>query len=277
MTAATALARAAVRYARRGLSIFPLAEGTKIPRRGSHGYLDASSDPEVADDRWTETPRANVAAATGALSGFWVLDVDPQHDGPASLVKLEAENGSLPVTIEASTPGGGRHLFWLWLPDGPEIRCSCSRVGQGLDTRGAGGSITLPPSRLRDGRRYRWLRNGATSFADAPNWLVALTQKPEAPPRPQPKPHNGDITRYVATAAAGELRRLEGAVDGQRNATLNVATFSLAGFVKAGLLPEDWTRAQLEERAGALGLPRSEARATIVSAFDAAAPREIPR
>ncbi len=56
----------------------------------------------------------------------------------------------------------------------------------------------------------------------------------------------------------------------------NRAAFNLAQFVKAGALPEDCTRAQLEAHAAAAGLSILEARRTIDSAFHAAEPRSLP-
>ena len=270
-----ALPSASFRYALRRVKIFPLAPGSKRPIQGSHGLRDATVDPDVARARWKRTPQANIGAATGARSGFWVLDID-MPDGPESLAALEAEHDPLPVTIEASTPRGGRHLYWRWPGDGPEIRNSASRIGTGLDVRGEGGSIVLPPSVLADGRRYRWVKNGATTFADAPDWLVKLALPPPAPPRPEPKPPPADIENYVAAAAASELRELSGAQKGGRNNALNRAAFNLAQFVKAGALPEDWTRGQLEAHAAAAGLSIVEARRTIESAFHAAEPRSLP-
>ncbi len=105
-----ALPSASFRYALRRVAIFPLAPGSKCPIKGSHGLRDATSDSDVARARWKKWPSANIGAATGSRSGFWVLDVD-MPDGPESLAALEAEHGPLPVTIEASTPRGGRHLY----------------------------------------------------------------------------------------------------------------------------------------------------------------------
>ena len=85
------------------------------------------------------------------------------------------------------------------------------------------------------------------------------------------------MDRYVAAAAVSELTELENAPEGTRNDALNRASFSLARFVKAGALPEDWARGQLEARAIGIGLPVIEARGTINSAFRAAQPRELPR
>ncbi len=89
-----ALAAAAFRFALRRVAIFPLAPGSKRPIQGSHGLRDATDDSDVSRVRWQRTPRANIAAATGSQSGFWVLDVD-MPEGPESLAALEAEHGSL--------------------------------------------------------------------------------------------------------------------------------------------------------------------------------------
>jgi putative DNA primase/helicase len=227
-----------------------------------------------------KAPRANIGAATGCKSRIWVLDIDiGAACGDESLAKLEAEHGPLPLTIEASTPRGGRHLYWRWSTTGPEIRNSAGRVGPGLDVRGEGGSIVLPPSVLSDGRGYRWIKNGVRAFVAAPPWLVALALPPPLPPRPKPKPLNGDVDRYCAAAITAELRCLAAAGDGQRNEQLNRTAYAVAQFVAAGAVPEDWARGELEGTAVQIGLPVIEARRTIGSAFTAGLqnPRELPR
>ncbi len=273
-----ALPSASLRFALRQVAIFPLAPGTKCPMKGSHGLRDATNDPDATRDRWQCTPRANIGAATGSRSGFWVLDVD-LPDGPESLAALEAEHGPLPLTIAASTPRGGRHLYWRWAADGPEIRNSAGRIGPGIDVRGEGGSIVMPPSVLADGRCYRWVKNGAGTFADAPECLVKLALPPALPPspRPEPKPPPADTARYVATAITAELQQLERAQEGTRNDQLNRSAFAIAGFVHAGAVPDDWARGELERRAVGIGLPTQQVRRTIDSAFKAARPRELPR
>ncbi|MCH7888328.1 MAG: bifunctional DNA primase/polymerase [Proteobacteria bacterium] len=271
-----ALASAAFRLALRGLAVFPLAPGAKVPPAGSHGHLEASSDPDVTRARWTKTPNANLGIVTGRINGLWALDCDPRHGGDKALAELECAHETLPPTVETSTPRGGRHLYWRWPVDGLEIRNSASRIGPGLDVRGEGGFITAPPSVLADGRRYRWVRNDARGFAEAPAWLLALALPPPPVPRPHPKPLNGDVSAYVGAAAAAELSELERTGEGCRNDALNRVSFALAGFVKGGALPEDWARGQLEARAVAIGLSVVEARRTIDSAFKAAQPRELP-
>ena len=274
----SARARAAFRLALRGMHIFPLAVGAKVPPAGSHGLLDASNDADVARARWAKQPSPNIGIATGAKSGVWVLDVDVQHDGPETLTTLEAEHGALPVTITASTPRGGRHYYFKWPVDGPEIRSSAGRIGAGLDGRGEGGYVVAPPSVLDAGRRYSWIRNGAHAFAEAPQWLIELALPPPLPPRAEPRPINGDVTRYVASAVAAELDGLDRSQPGQRNNALNVCAFKIGQFVGAGALPEDWAQAELERHAVGLGLTPSEIKRTIASGFRAGlrAPRELP-
>ena len=90
------LASAAFRLALRGLAVFPLAPGAKVPPAGSHGHLESSSDLDVARARWAKTPTANIGVTMGSRSGIWVLDVDRHHDGHRSLAQIEAEHGTLP-------------------------------------------------------------------------------------------------------------------------------------------------------------------------------------
>lgn len=181
----TGLAHAAFCYAFRGLAVFPLAPGSKVPLAGGHGCNDASTDPDVARVCWQRWPRANIGAATGSRSSIWVLDIDAHHGGNRVLTELEAMHGPLPITVEASTPQGGRHLYWRWNADGSEIRNSAGRVGPGLDVRGEGGYITLPPSVLANGGKYGWVQNQA-KFSEAPAWLVKATLSPSPPPRAHP-------------------------------------------------------------------------------------------
>jgi hypothetical protein len=72
----------------------------------------ASTDPAVIRAWWDRWPWANVGLATGACSGLVVIDVDPASGGSESLSRLQSLMGSLPVTLTASTGGGGLHLVF---------------------------------------------------------------------------------------------------------------------------------------------------------------------
>lgn len=261
----------AIRLARRGLAVFPLKPGAKVPLPGSHGHKDASADPAVAAERWRQHPDANIGIATGAVSGVWVLDIDYQHGGEGSLAELVERHGPLPRTVEASTPSGGRHLYSKWIEG---IRNSAGRIGAGLDVRGAGGYAVAPPSVLADGRRYRWRCSGP--LADAPAWLVYLAKPPPPPPRLS-EPITGNVDRYIEAAVEAELAALANAKPGTRNDQLNRSAFALFGFVKAGALDEEWLRAELARHGHEIGLPDWRIYPTLNSAFVAAQPRRIGR
>ena len=49
---------------------------------------------------------------TGEISNLVVLDIDPNHGGDASVGRLERQLAPLPVTVQATTGGGGRHLYF---------------------------------------------------------------------------------------------------------------------------------------------------------------------
>src|SRR5262249_22810872 len=124
--------------------------GTLVPR----GVKDATTDPDTILRWWAECPSANVGIATGALSGFIGLDVDPRHRGDESLAALEREHGKLPATVEAGTAGGGRHL--LFAHSGVPIRNRVN-LARGLDVRADGGYIVAPPSQHASGEAYAWI------------------------------------------------------------------------------------------------------------------------
>lgn len=126
--------------------------------RTANGFKDATSDLNVIREWWGMWPQANIAVATGKVSGIYVVDVDPRHGGFQSLEAFETErpDGSLPKTLTALTGGGGRHTFWKYPNDGVPVP---NRRGwlPGVDVRGDGGYVILPPGTHISGGRYEWL------------------------------------------------------------------------------------------------------------------------
>jgi hypothetical protein len=144
----------ALLFANMGWPVFRLQPGDKKPLRGSHGFLDATTDTKQIQAWWDEEPAANVGIATGAASGLLVIDVDvknPSIDWRRSLHELD-----LPVTYTVRTPSGGQHLYFS-LPefrDGatPNIGSSV-QVLPGIDIRCNGGYVVAPGC-VVGGRRY---------------------------------------------------------------------------------------------------------------------------
>jgi hypothetical protein len=163
------LCNAAIAYATRGFAVFPCAPRGKVPAT-PHGCRDATKDIAQIAGVWRENPDRNVAVATGLVSGVFVLDVDGL-DGEESLRRMEQQYGALPATVESITPRG-RHLFFKC--ENGNVRNSAGALALGLDIRGDGGYVVLPPSIHPSGRPYVWSVDSADHFADAPAWLSNL-------------------------------------------------------------------------------------------------------
>ena len=148
-----ALRDAALDYAARGLPVFPCHAGGKtlLTRRG---HLDASSHREHVWHWWRRWPNANIGLTTGPASGLLVIDLDSPQ-GCESWERLTAEHGKV-ATLAAITGGLGVHAVFAY-PDGAEIGNSAGKLGAGIDVRGQGGYVIVPPSLHDSGRRYGWL------------------------------------------------------------------------------------------------------------------------
>ena len=167
---APTLLKAALVYARRGVPVFPCERGAKRPLT-RNGHWDATSDRR-AIERWWRWPSANIGFPTGEKSGIVVLDVDVDDGGLESLAKLEREGAPVPKTATTRTGGGGLHLFFRY-PRGTEIRNSAGLLGSGLDVRGEGGYVVVPPSRTQG--PYEWVDRSPLAEA---SWLIdRLTER----------------------------------------------------------------------------------------------------
>ena len=164
------LHEAAINYAAKGWSVFPCQPRGKTPAT-SRGVLDATADAARIKTWWRAIPNCNIGVATGAASGFFVLDIDGE-DGEASLRNLEGEHGKLPATVEVIT-GKGRHCYFR-IDEHGTIKNSASQIAPGVDVRGDGGYVLAPPSIHPSGRAYVWSVDSADEFADAPDWLHEL-------------------------------------------------------------------------------------------------------
>lgn len=283
---------AALSYAGRGWAVFPVHSwvdgrctcGAECSSPAKHphtanGLKDATVDAAQISAWWSRWPDANVAVATGEVSGLVVVDVDGGA-GEGSLSGLEEQHGKLPRTVRAFTGGDGLHF--LFAHPGERVRNSASKkLGQGLDVRGDGGYIVVAPSAHRSGQHYEWL-DYETELAPMPAWLLELvrekapTRAVAAPALPRQYDHGG--TPYGLEAATRELDELARAREGGRNDQLNVATYSLAQLVAGGELDEGFVLSELFRVGMQIGLGEHEVRQTIDSGMAAgkADPRSAP-
>lgn len=249
---------AALKYASRGWFVFPCHSmrgpscscghsecdsAAKHPRT-KRGLSEASTDLNIIRAWWTRWPDANIAIATGAASGFDVLDVDPRHLGDVSLAELVREHEALPHTPEAKTGGGGRHI--LFAHPGEHVG-NKTGIRPGLDVRGDGGYIIAPPSNHTSGLPYAW-EGGAlpseTPFAPFPLWLLTLVRGT-----------NGKTAEPQAHLDAADV--LAGVPEGERDDKL----FRFACKLRRHGLPKEMARALVLHAADKAIPPFSHARA----------------
>lgn len=201
MVTAEVLQRSARFYAARmRWPVFPLHPIRPDGRCAGCGGKDCAGKHPIPS-RWQRTIASDTAAEStwrpalgprgiglvcGEPAHAWVLDIDARSGGRESLAALERKHGHLPATWRAQTGSGGEHLFFRAEDD--QVHNSASRIGPGLDVRGAGGFVVLAPSPHRSGRAYEWInRPPSTPLAPAPDWLQTLAAEPPRPLRGVPE------------------------------------------------------------------------------------------
>jgi Bifunctional DNA primase/polymerase, N-terminal/Primase C terminal 1 (PriCT-1) len=195
---------AAERYRARGWSVLPVRPREKRPLVKWEALQTQAPTQDQVAGWFRHWPDANVGIVTGEVSNLIVLDIDPRHGGDHSLEIIERRYGPLQSTIEATSGGGGRHLYFTH--PGTLMR-NRAGLAQGIDLRGDGGYIVAPPSIHPTGNPYVWRKGHSPdemSLAPLPHWLYATLR---------------GVRRGRSLA---DWRRLvhEGVTEGERNATI---------------------------------------------------------
>ncbi len=271
----------ALELADRGYHLFPLISGGKTPALTGNWQDAATRDSHVLE-RWFARTNCNIAVACEP-SGIFAIDLDTAKagaDGPAhgieSLRELAAGR-DLPRTLTVATPSGGTHLYFRQPADGTLLRNTARRLGPLIDTRGIGGYLVAPGSRI-DGRAYRITDD--VPLAELPTWITALLRPPEqalADPEIARQVPTGLGSPYARAALGRETARVAAAKPGQRNHTLNQAAFSLGRLIADGLLDRAQVENQLTLAANAAGLDSAETQATLNSGITAGLQRHHVR
>jgi hypothetical protein len=227
---------AAFEYASRGWRVFscyrihPPGWGSKVARcdcklavncppnnsgkhpRTLHGFRDATVDAAIIRGWFARWPNSNIAIATGARSGLFVVDFDPRNGGGATLEALERDHGAFSRRAVVFTGGGGIHLYFRYPDKGAAIGSGGGVFGPGADLKGDGGYVIAPPSLHLSLKRYRW-RGGVTPalLPNAPGWLLKMARERAS----QQRSSSVEISAIkTADHAAGQaLAKLLGARD----------------------------------------------------------------
>lgn len=241
-----------------------------IPLHGKRPTLPGwnSGDKPDCDTVFRWARAGNIGVRTGRVSGIVAIDAD--HGADTSVLDL-------PVTPTSITGGSGRHFLFL-APDEP-TRNSVKELGPSIDFRGDGGQIVFPGSIHPDtGAMYRWEPGRALGEIPLAELPVSILEKVRREPhrdrvaKPRRTKQASTSSHYGRAALAREANLVRTTPDGERNNTLNRASFNLGQLVAGGELLRDEVAIELLE---ATTLPQPEAVATIRSGIDAGA--EYPR
>ncbi|WP_282685905.1 MULTISPECIES: bifunctional DNA primase/polymerase [unclassified Streptomyces] len=283
---------AVLQSAEQGWHVFPLVQGGKRPAVRSW-ETRATTDPARLTRCWS-AGEYNLGIATGP-SRLVVVDLDVPKgdedrppagtpagvaDGADTLGLLAEEHGErYPIdTYTVQSGSGGLHLYFV-APAGAALRNTAGKLGWKIDTRANGGYVVGAGSTV-EGLPYRVVHEAPP--APLPRWLAKLLAPAALPP--QGPLHvsllaTEGLDRYLAAAVAGEIQRVERAVQGNRNNALYQASVALGQLVAGGELAEGGVTAKLVASAVGKGLSESDARRTVASGLRAGArkPRTVAR
>lgn len=231
----------------------PCKHPGKLPLVKWGVYQDRNPTPLEVKNWWRKWPTANIGLATGQTSDIVVLDLD----GELAVATAEGYGYDYGPWVRTGRVGG-RHLYFRYRSDAPTI---FAKVG-GIDFRGQGGFVLLPPSLHSTGNRYVWgepIERG-DPLPDLPRWVDSM----------------GATTEHGVDRGPIDFGKLltDGVPIGQRDQELFRAAAKLRGADVPYQLAVD-----LIERAAQVCQPPFdplEARAKVDSAYSRYAPNPPP-
>ncbi|QUI36312.1 bifunctional DNA primase/polymerase (plasmid) [Streptomyces alfalfae] len=175
MSTPTTDIEAAVRAAGRGLALFPLPAGGRVPAPGWHDQT--TTDPAALVQLLADGANTGVGCRASRVVAL-DLDVHGDDDGPGVLAALAERFGqAVPDTFTVATPSGGQHLYFRVPEDCTIGSVSGGRtpLGPGIDVRGPGrrrGGYLVGPGSVVAGRPYVIAHD--VPVAPLPGWIGAL-------------------------------------------------------------------------------------------------------
>lgn len=280
------------RYAALGLSVIPIIQkpgdikASKRPLVKWKQYQDELPGPEQLESWFNNGSHQNLALMGGRVSGnvLW-LDFDDMgayHD-------WADEYPDLASTAPTQTTGKGCHVGVKTSdppPGNQDLYYHGAHVGE---TRGEGGYIIAAPSLHGSGRLYEWVRPPWAADWPVIDDLadIGLTTRDKAK-------KSSNVGRRAAGIANGNgrvrdrhprveatigtmLGRLATSVEPGRNNALNVAAYTLGGFIQSGELSRSEIEQMLTPIALSIGLGEQETMNSIRSGLNGgeAAPVDV--
>ena len=262
---------AALWYIEHGYSVIPISAGSKVPPKGFHveQFRKRIATQEEVKEWFEKDPNYNLAIVTGELSGACVVDFDshkPDFD-PVIAYDYFSGHDDTPTSI---TPKDGRHLYYKF-PEGKKLTVNVCAL-PGIDFRGEGGYILVPPSKNGTGNPYSWVDNKALHempLQDLPEaYINALKSKGAIVSSTYYS--NTNINNTEAGKSSSDLSGLFS--EGQRNDHI----FHTAHSMLKGGSPRDvaWETTKFIGKCCVPPVPEKELYTTFESAFQRSLRRE---
>jgi hypothetical protein len=241
---------AALELAGKGWAVLPCRErpgvGAKAPYL-THGFHEASTDPDVIAAWWRRWPYALIGCPVPET--LLVLDIDPRNGG--SYDALTDALGPLPPTLTSwsGRADNGRHLYLRR----PACKVASAALPVGVDLK-TNGYCIVPPSRHPDtGHPYYWERHDP----------AALPARAVAALRPKLRL----VTPLGRFTAPGGISGLVGAVANAAEGNRNKALYWACRRAIEGGAGRLEDLRQLVDAATSSGLTTEEAERTAESAL----------
>lgn len=137
-------------YQKQGLSIIPVSG--KVPLIPWKEYQERCASEEEIKAWWEKWPEADIGMVCGNRWDRFVIDIDGS-EGVRQMLEFD-----LHPTIKVRTKRG--YQLHYKYPKSFEGKTTLAGILPGVDTRGEGGYVKLPPSKFSDGSgRYTWENN----------------------------------------------------------------------------------------------------------------------
>ncbi len=251
-----------------------------IPSGGPKG-----NNPSLLGPGWQNVhPSANefvraveMSRATGigaVTTRLAIVDCDTKHgiDGIGNFLKFVAEhdpgfNTAIDTAPAVETPTEGLH-FHFSDPTG-EVTNSGGLLAavEGVDVRGQGGFIAMPPTQREGTNGYTWVQNPkpVSELTPAPDWLKGTVNNAGIAVVGGNGLWKPRDTERGITKVADHSYEVAIAPEGERNDTLHNASRAAGHLIAEGDLTPATAFKTLMAGAEACGLPAGEAEATIRS------------
>ena len=222
-----------------GVPVFPCFG--KIPSAGLKWKEAASQYPDDIRLMFARSDATHIGMPTGQASGLVVVDIDVK-DGAQGGAWFDANAQAIPATLMAETQSGGVHLYFR----APAmLRNSASKIAPGVDVRGDGGYVIVPPS-----QGYTWVAHD--DVAPLPEWVYAAATATTQPITVQPV-HRTILdggSPYALAGLEAECANIRNAVDGAKHFAINKAAYSVGGLVASGDLDHSVAWGELSTAVG---------------------------